>query len=192
MGKGKTLIVFLTGFLILKAQHLIAQPQFYEGKTITIVNATELGGTMDMRVKSIFPFLRQYIPGQPNITVEYMPGGGGRKGANYIYRVARPDGLTIGAIPGGFVMLAVVGETGVEYDLEKLIYLGSPDGIAHYPFFTTKEAKLRGLERLRAASGIRIGAQSVGRSMWSVGCSLTSWALKIQSSLPAIQVPRSI
>lgn len=107
---------------------------FIQGKTITVIAGTEPGGTLDMRIKAFLPFLRKYIPGEPTIITEYMPGGGGRKAANYIYRVARPDGLTIGAPVSGFLMLAVLKEPGVEYDLNKLIYLGAPDGIAHYVF----------------------------------------------------------
>jgi hypothetical protein len=48
-----------------------------------------------LRLKSILPYLKKHIPGQPNIVTEYMSGGGDRKAANYIYRIARPDGLTL-------------------------------------------------------------------------------------------------
>jgi tripartite-type tricarboxylate transporter receptor subunit TctC len=122
-----------------------------------------------MRIKSLLPFLRKHIPGEPTIITEYMPGGGGRKAANYIYKVARPDGLTISSPVSGFLMLAVLKEPGVEYDLNKLIYLGAPDGIAHYVFLSRKEAGLSSLERLRAAAGIRIGGQAVGHTVYVVG-----------------------
>ena len=81
-----------------------------------------------MRMNALLPYLRKYIPGNPNIVAEFMPGGGGRKVANHIYRVAAPDGLTIGNPPGGFIASAVLGEPGVNYDLDKLIYLGSAKG----------------------------------------------------------------
>ena len=48
-----------------------------------------------------------------------MDGGGGRKAANHIYNSARPDGLTIGNVGGGVVANAVLGESGVQYDLGK-------------------------------------------------------------------------
>jgi tripartite-type tricarboxylate transporter receptor subunit TctC len=98
-----------------------------------------------------------------------MPGAGGRKAANYLYRVVRPDGLTIGSPVGGFLMLAVLKEPGVEYDLNKFIYLGAPDGVAHYVFHSRKEAGLSSVEKLRASSGIRIGAQAVGHTIYVVG-----------------------
>ena len=124
---------------------------------------------MDRRIKSLTHFIRKYIPGEPTIVTEYMPGAGGRKAANYIYRVARPDGLTIASPVGGFLMLAVLKEPGVEYDISKFIYLGAPDGVAHYVFHSRKEAGLSSVEKLRAAKGVRIGARAVGHTIYIVG-----------------------
>jgi len=124
---------------------------------------------LDRRIKSLTHFIRKYIPGEPTIVTEYMPGAGGRKAANYIYRVARPDGLTIASPVGGFLMLAVLKEPGVEYDISKFIYLGAPDGVAHYVFHSRKEAGLSSVEKLRAAKGVRIGAQAVGHTIYIVG-----------------------
>lgn len=159
----------LIGLLIFLAEAANAQTSFYEGKTITVIAGTEPGGTLDMRIKSLTSFLRKYIPGEPTIITEYMPGAGGRKAANHIYRVARPDGLTIASPVGGFLMLAVLKEPGVEYDINKFIYLGAPDGVAHYVFHSRKEAGLSSVEKLRAATGIRIGAQAVGHTIYVVG-----------------------
>jgi tripartite-type tricarboxylate transporter receptor subunit TctC len=72
-----------------------AQSDFYKGKTITVVQIVGAGGTGDLRRKALFPFLQKYIPGNPTIVSDYMPGGGGRKAANHVYRVARADGLTM-------------------------------------------------------------------------------------------------
>ena len=69
----------------LLGRHVHGQAPFYQGKTIALIQAGEPGGTGDMRVKAVIPFLRKYIPGNPNILVEYMPGGGGRKAGNYIF-----------------------------------------------------------------------------------------------------------
>jgi len=163
------LLKALMGLLLLVAQVANAQSSFYEGKTITMVAGTEPGGTLDMRTKALTLFLKKYIPGEPTIITEYMPGAGGRKAANYIARVARPDGLTMASPVGGFLMLAALKEPGIEYDINRLIYLGAPDGVAHYVFHSRKEAGLSSLEKLRAASGIRIGAQAVGHTIYVVG-----------------------
>jgi tripartite-type tricarboxylate transporter receptor subunit TctC len=181
------------GLLIFLADVVNAQTSFYEGKTITVIAGTEPGGTLDMRTKSLTHFLRKHIPDEPTIITEYMPGAGGRKAANYLYRVARPDGLTIGSPVGGFLMLAVLKEPGVEYDINRFTYLGAPDGVAHYVFHTRKDAGLSSVEKLRAASGIRIGAQNVGHTIYVVG-RLFAYilGLKVQNSSPAILALRSI
>ncbi len=146
-----------------------AQTQFYQGKTITIVQGRDPGGTGDMRVRAMLPFLQKYIPGNPTIVNEYVPGGGSRKAANHVYRSARPDGLTIGNLGLGMISSALLGETGVLYDVDKFFYLGSPFSSHHAIFVTRKDAGLSSIEKLRSASGIRIGGQSVGFSTYIEG-----------------------
>ena len=144
------------------------QTPFYQGKTVALIQAGEPGGTGDLRVKSVIPFLRKHIPGNPTILVEYMPGGGGRKAGNYMFGSARPDGLTFGSV-GGIVANAIQGQTGVQYDLDKFIYLGSPNSASHYVFVTSAQLGLNSLEKLRAHSGLRVGAHSVGHFVYISG-----------------------
>ena len=146
-----------------------SQTPFYQGKTVRIVVAATPGGTADFRVRALVPFLRKYIPGNPTVVLEFMDGSGGRRAANYIYGNARPDGLTLGALSGGIVALNIMGETGVMYDVDKFIYLGSSEGASHQIIYTRKELGLDSIEKLRATSGIRIGAQSVGHVAYVSG-----------------------
>jgi tripartite-type tricarboxylate transporter receptor subunit TctC len=147
----------------------LAQTPFYQGKTIRIVVAATPGGTGDFRVRALAPFLRKHIPGNPTVVLEFMDGSGGRKAANYMYGNARPDGLTLGALSGGVVALSIMGETGVMYDADKFIYLGSSESVSHQIIYTRKELGLNSIEKLRAASGIRIGSQSVGHVAYVAG-----------------------
>lgn len=174
MSRTRTRIRALTAAALVAGWILIAgdapaQAPFYEGKTITILQARAAGGTGDMRVRAQGPFLRKHIPGNPTIVYEFMEGGGGRKAANHIFRTARPDGLTIGAMTPGFVPSAVLGETGVLYDLDKTIYLGSPDGDAQWIFATRKALGADNAAKLRSLSGLRIGAQAVGHPIYLTG-----------------------
>ena len=77
-----------------------------------MVVGTSPAGTGDLRVKALIPFLRKHIPGNPALVLEYMDGGGGRKAANYMFRTARPDGLTIGAMSSGVISLNIMRENG--------------------------------------------------------------------------------
>jgi tripartite-type tricarboxylate transporter receptor subunit TctC len=139
-----------------------AQSLFYQGKTITMIASRAPGGTGDLRDKSLLPFLRKYIPGNPNLVMDYMDGGGGRKAANFLYSNARPDGLTIGALSSGTVTLAILGETGVAYNVDRFIYLGASESSSHQIIYTRKELGLNSLDKLRAKQGLRIGAQTIG------------------------------
>ena len=122
---------------------------------MTMVATTAPGGTGDLRVKAMLPFLRKHIPGNPTVVIEYMDGAGGRKGANHLYSSVRPDGLTLGAASGAIVGLAIMREQGVSYDLDKFTYLGTPESENHYVIYSRKELGLTNAEKLRAASGVQ-------------------------------------
>ncbi len=159
----------LVALFLVASLNADAQTPFYQGKTITVIASTAPGGTGDLRVKALVPFLRKHIPGNPTIVIEYMDGGGGRKGANYLFRNAKPDGLTIGAMSGSIVALQLMRESGVMYDIDKFIHLGSPESTTHYTIYTRRELGLNTIDKLRAHPGLRIGAQSVGHVSYIAG-----------------------
>jgi tripartite-type tricarboxylate transporter receptor subunit TctC len=155
-----------------------AQTPYYKGKTISVIAGRSAGGVGDLRTKAILPFLHKYIPGNPTVVPEYVPGGGGRKAANQVFR-APADGLTIGANSPGVLASAVLGEPGVEYDPFKFIYLGSPFSENNNLFATRKTLGLNSLEKLHAYSGLRVGAQSVGHVQYIRG-RLFAWLLGLK------------
>src|SRR5262245_5117877 len=166
MNRSLAMLVICTLIHLWPPEHGLCQGFFYQGKTITVVQITAAGGTGDVRRRALFPFLQKYIPGNPTIISDYMPGGGGRKAANYVYRTAKPDGLTIGGMSASLVTNAILDTGGVQYDLDKFIYLGSPVSVFHYTFLTWKDAGLSSLDKLRAATGVRIGGQEVGHDVY--------------------------
>ena len=179
-GKSALRIAFGTLLVLsLSAGAARSQTPFYQGKTINVIQGREPGGTGDMRVRAVMPFLKKYIPGQPTIVTEFISGAGGRRAANHIYQNMRPDGLTLGNVGAGLVANAILGEPGVQYDLDKFIYLGSPNSASHYIFMTKKELGLETIERLRAHPGLRIGAQSVGHDIYING-RLFAWLLGLK------------
>jgi tripartite-type tricarboxylate transporter receptor subunit TctC len=165
------LLSLLLGILSILLSPALVFPQapFYQGKTITLIRGEAAGGTGDLMMRAEIPFLRKYIPGEPAIVVEYMPGGGGRAAANHFSGAVRPDGLTMGSFGLGLLANAALGESGVQYDVNKFIYLGSPHSTYQWVLLSRKEAGLDNLEKLRAASGVRVGAQSVGHAIYITG-----------------------
>ena len=164
-----TFAVAVLAHLVILPDSLFSQTDFYQGKTVTVIISTAPGGTGDLRIKALLPFLRKHIPGNPTLVAEYMDGGGGRKAANYVFRNVRPDGLTVGAMGSGVVGLHIMRESGVMYDIDKFIYLGAPETVGHQIIYTRKDLGLSNLEKLRAKTGIRIGAQSVGHVSYVAG-----------------------
>jgi hypothetical protein len=77
----------------------LAQTLFYQGKTITIIRGSAPGGVGEMRTRAVANYLKKHVPGNPTILIEFMPGAGGIKAANHLYRGARTDGLVIGSAP---------------------------------------------------------------------------------------------
>jgi tripartite-type tricarboxylate transporter receptor subunit TctC len=146
-----------------------SQTPFFQGKTITIIRGSAPGGVGEMRTRAVANYLKKHVPGNPTILIEFMAGAGGTKAANHLYRGARADGLIIGSAPSGMVSSAILGEAGVQYDLDKFIYLGSPNSESHYVFFTNRKLGLGSLEKLRAHAGLRIGAQTVGHPIYLTG-----------------------
>ena len=138
-----------------------SQAPFFQGKTIKIIN-NDPGGTAGLRVKVVMTHLRKYIPGNPTLIIEFVEGGGGRRAANQVFQNAKPDGLTIGALSSSIIGLQVMKETGVMYDIDKFIYLGTPVSENHNVIYTRRELGLNSLDKLRAANGLRLGAQEVG------------------------------
>ena len=91
------------------------------------------------------------------------------KAVNHAYSTAKPDGLTITAVGSGLASGAILGLPGVKYDIDKLIYLGSTEHGDPYVFLSRKDAGFDTLEKLRAASGVRVGAQTVGHAVYISG-----------------------
>lgn len=102
------------------------QEPFYKGKTIRIVVPFSPGGGYDIYSRIIARHISKYIPGNPVVIVDNMTGAGGLIGTHHVYKVAKPDGLTIGSPIGTIFLQQLVGKPGIEYDGRKFEYIGAP------------------------------------------------------------------
>lgn len=103
-----------------------AQEPFYKGKTIRVVVGTSAGGGFDAYTRMITRHMGKFVPGNPAFVVENMPGAGHLIGANHMYKVAKPDGLTLGHFQGGLFLYQVFGRPGIEFDAKQFEFIGSP------------------------------------------------------------------
>lgn len=118
------IILFLA--LIAERTAALAQANFYEGKTVRIVVGLAAGGGYDLYARTLARHLGKHIPGNPAVVVENMTGAGSIIAANYLYKIAKPDGLTIGHYLGGIALQQLLGKSGIEFDALKFKYIGVP------------------------------------------------------------------
>lgn len=104
-----------------------AQPveQFYRGRTMTLLVGTSPGGINDISARLVARHLGRFIPGNPNIIVQNLPGGGGLVTANRLYNAAERDGTVIAKLERAVPQLAVQGNRNANFDPLKFTWLGS-------------------------------------------------------------------
>lgn len=112
--------------LTFPASAAIAQQSFYQGKTIRIIVGASAGGGYDTYSRAIARHMGKHVPGNPVFVVDNMPGAGFLIAANYIYKIAKPDGLTIGHFIGGLFLQQLLGKPGVEFEGVKFGFIGVP------------------------------------------------------------------
>jgi tripartite-type tricarboxylate transporter receptor subunit TctC len=120
------MVLFLVILVLLGwSSTLPAQAPFYGGKTITIVVGTKAGDVYDLYPRLLAEFWPKQIPGNPNIIVQNVPGAGSLIAANQVYNVAKPDGLTLGAIYPALYFNQLIKKSEVKYDWAKFNWIGS-------------------------------------------------------------------
>ncbi|HET9917157.1 MAG TPA: tripartite tricarboxylate transporter substrate-binding protein [Candidatus Binatia bacterium] len=102
------------------------QANFYEGKTIRFIVGFTAGGGYDLYTRTLGRHLGKHIAGNPTIIVENMPGAGSMISANYTFKAAKPDGLTVGHFIGGLFLQQILGKPGIEFDAGRFEFVGVP------------------------------------------------------------------
>jgi tripartite-type tricarboxylate transporter receptor subunit TctC len=124
--KAVAAVVFLN-LIVGSPQTLQAQANFYQGKTITVVVGTVPGGLYDLWGRLFGRLMGKHIPGNPTMVVQNIPGGGSMVAANYLYGIAKPDGLTIGMFQTHMYLQQMVKRPEVKFDVRKFNWLGSQE-----------------------------------------------------------------
>lgn len=112
-------------FLFAAAAHTSTH-EFYKGKTLRIIVGASAGGGFDTYTRVIARHIGKHLPGNPAVIVQNMPGAGQLIAANHVYKVAKPDGLTMGNFIGGLLLRQILGQPGIEFDALKFEYVGVP------------------------------------------------------------------
>ena len=123
---GRMSLMFI--FLLLGGANApaFAQANFYEGKTVRVIVGLAAGGGYDLYARTLARHLGKHIAGNPAVVVDNMTGAGSIIAANYLYKIAKPDGLTIGHYLGGIALQQLLGKSGIEFDARRFRYIGVP------------------------------------------------------------------
>src|SRR5262245_16503666 len=146
-----TLAVLLCLFaILLQSTRARGQAPFYQKKTIQVVIGSAPGGLYDRWGRLLAQHMGRYIPGNPNLVPQNMPGGGSMIATNYLYGLAKPDGLTIGMFQTFMYLQQLVGVPEVKYDVRKFNWLGSQEK-GQMMLYIRADSPLRSMEDILKA-----------------------------------------
>jgi len=123
----------------------------FKGKTIRIVIGTSTGGGVDLYARLVGQFLGKHLPGEPLVIAQNMPGASSVVAANYLYAVAKPDGLTLGALQGGAFFDQILGHNTVKFEWSKFTWIGSPERL-EAQLYMRADSPYKTLDDIRHAS----------------------------------------
>ena len=148
--------------LFLSVNAANTQEPFYKGKTVRIIVGASAGGGYDTYSRTIARHMGKHIPGNPVFVVDNMPGAGFLISANYMYRVAKADGLTVGHFIGGLFLQQLLGKPGIEFDARKFEYIGVP-AQDNYVLGINKSTGITGMDQwLSSKSMVKLGGVGAG------------------------------
>lgn len=151
---------------LLWSSDLSAQTPFYQSKTVTIRVGFSAGGAFDVWARIIAQHLGKHVPGNPTFVVQNMTGGGSMIAANYVYSVAKPDGLTLGIVSPGIYIQQLSGHQEVRFEWFKYSWIGSPEKTDRI-FYIRADTPYKRLEDLRnAVEPPKCGATGIGTAAY--------------------------
>jgi tripartite-type tricarboxylate transporter receptor subunit TctC len=151
-----------------------AVADFYKGRNVNLIVSYGPGGGYDVYARVLARHIGKYIPGNPNIVVQNMPGAGSLRGTNYLYNVAPKDGTAFGTFARNMPLLGVLKTSkNIQFDPTKFTWLGSSSSYANdaYLLLVRKDAKVKSIEDARRPGGppLILGSTAEGASSDAMG-----------------------
>ena len=104
-----------------------AAQDFYKGKQITLLVAGTAGGGIDIGARVMARHLGKYIPGNPNVVAQLMPGAGGIRMIDHMNQVAPKDGTVLGTVAPGPIIEPLIGKRKIGYRMTDFTMLAAMD-----------------------------------------------------------------
>lgn len=102
-----------------------AVADFYKGKTFTVLVGQEPGTGFDIYSRALARHIQRYIPGNPAIVVQNMPGASGVNAWNWLNNIAPKDGTLMGTASQNVVLEPLMGNAQAKYDATRMIWIGN-------------------------------------------------------------------
>jgi tripartite-type tricarboxylate transporter receptor subunit TctC len=100
---------------------------FYRGHSISLILSAGAGGGYASYAQAFAPYFSAHIPGNPNIVIQNMPGGGGIRAMLYLNSVAPKDGATLGLVHSSVPFAPLYGTKSANFDPRAMNWIGSID-----------------------------------------------------------------
>ncbi len=114
----------LFGVAVAPAATAAGVADFYKDKTVTIIVGFGAGGSYGIYARLLSNAFAKYIPGNPTVTPQYMPGGGSRKAINYLYNVAPRNGAVLGMGIPQLAFNQLIFPKGIKFDMRNFNIIG--------------------------------------------------------------------
>ena len=116
----------LAGCFLVAQSGASLSADFYQGKTIRLIVGSAPGGGYDTYTRMIARHISRYIPGNPATVVANMEGAGGLIAANFVYKRATADGLTVVVFNNSNIVQKALGDPRINMDFRKFGWIGAP------------------------------------------------------------------
>src|SRR6201991_3304192 len=125
MGVGVRALTCAAGLLCVLVSSVGAKADdFYKDKTVRLVVGSGEGSGVDILGRIVARHLSNHIPGKPTVIVQNIPAPESIAGANYVFNIAAPDGLTIGTGSSGLLSRAI-SQPNIRFDLGKFTWIAN-------------------------------------------------------------------
>lgn len=159
-------IITAAGIFVLGSVNLSKSwaDEFYKDRVLTILVGYSPGGVYDVQSRILSQSIGRFIPGQPKVIVQNMPGAGSLKAANYLFKLAPQDGTYIGSFANGLITQQLFDSEGIQFDAGRFKWIGSSMSETNivYAWYTTNFKNMADVQaREMIVPGTGSGANSV-------------------------------
>ena len=171
------------GYLIVSVSTTALGAEFYKGKTIRLIVGFSPGGGPDIRARLVARHLGNHLPGHPRFIVQNKPGAGGLVTDNYLFNVAKRDGLTVASLDRDAANMQLGERVGVKFEMGKFEWIGSLMREGNVVFIRSDNPS-RTLEDLKKAKRpLFFAARVVGASNYLAGKALEMLGVPVKLAL---------